>query len=233
MISKRNVYSGWSPFKREFSLAFVYANNLCSKFWWENLLIDQSASDTMRCHNDNEASLQIVNKNAQNRGEFQKSKESTFILQHQITKSRSIRKTLAVRPDFGWMKHCNKKRTAAAMTALLVLVIALAVAITVTALPTSKNQILGSNHYQDKIVADYLTKRKAALANDTKQRTGQSIVLTDSEKKANAILMRYKKEELDLAFKTEQFIGTESFVTARSKIEQSKVFKIIKQMPKG
>eukprot|EP00112_Aurelia_sp_Birch-Aquarium-sp1_P008853 Seg1986.8 transcript_id=Seg1986.8/GoldUCD/mRNA.D3Y31 product="Adenosine deaminase 2" protein_id=Seg1986.8/GoldUCD/D3Y31 len=117
------------------------------------------------------------------------------------------------------------------MTALLVVVIALAVAITVTALPISSRNIFGSN--QDKFVADYLTRRKAALENDTKQRTGQSIVLTDLEKAANTILMKYKKEELDLAFKTEQFIGTESFVTARSKIEQSKVFKIIKQMPKG
>ena len=117
------------------------------------------------------------------------------------------------------------------MTAFLVLVVAVAVTITVTALPTSVNKVFGSS--QDKIVDDYLTRRKAALANDTKQRTGQSIVMTDLEKAANAILMRYKKEELDLAFKTEQFIGTESFITAKSKIEQSKVFKIIRQMPKG
>ena len=80
---------------------------------------------------------------------------------------------------------------------------------------------------------DYMVKRKALLEEDAVNRTGYSLVLSDNEKKANAILMAWKHKELDKAFSTADFIGAESFITAKSKIEQSQVFKIIKKMPKG
>ena len=87
--------------------------------------------------------------------------------------------------------------------------------------------------YQGNATGDYLAERKILMDKDTVNRTGQSLVLSDNEKRANAILMGWKRKELDSAFATSQFIGAESFITAKSKIEQSQVFKIIKKMPKG
>lgn len=86
--------------------------------------------------------------------------------------------------------------------------------------------------YQSKSV-DYMTERKDLIAKDTVNRTGQNIVLTDAEKKANKILMGWKLKEMNEAFASGVFIGSESFITAKPKIEQSQVFKIIKKMPKG
>ena len=80
---------------------------------------------------------------------------------------------------------------------------------------------------------DYMSNRKVLLEKDTVNRTGYRLVLSDNEKKANAILMAWKHKELSAAFKSAEFIGAESFITAKSKIEQSQVYKIIKKMPKG
>lgn len=80
---------------------------------------------------------------------------------------------------------------------------------------------------------DYMSNRKILLEKDTVNRTGYRLVLSDNEKKANTILMAWKHKELSTAFATADFIGAESFITAKSKIEQSQVFKIIKKMPKG
>ena len=80
---------------------------------------------------------------------------------------------------------------------------------------------------------DYMSDRKSLLKKDTVNRTGNRLVLSDNEKKANKILMAWKHKELSSAFATAEFIGAESFITAKPKIEQSQVFKIIKKMPKG
>eukprot|EP00795_Rhopilema_esculentum_P016451 gene16451-7865_t len=82
-------------------------------------------------------------------------------------------------------------------------------------------------------VGDYLAERQKLIAEDAAQRTGQQIILTDKEKKANDILMAWKRKELDAAFTSGKFIGAESFITTKTKIVQSKVFQIIKKMPKG
>ena len=82
-------------------------------------------------------------------------------------------------------------------------------------------------------VGDYLAERQKIIAEDAAQRTGQQIILTDREKKANDILMAWKRKELDAAFTSGKFIGAESFITTKTKIDQSKVFQIIRKMPKG
>eukprot|EP00794_Sanderia_malayensis_P010998 gene10998-12161_t len=92
---------------------------------------------------------------------------------------------------------------------------------------------LSENHNDINSLEDYFSRRKELLFNDTKQRTGQTLVLSKSEQKANAILMSWKKKELDVAFKSAYFLSAESFITAKSKIDKSNVFKIIKKMPKG
>ena len=91
------------------------------------------------------------------------------------------------------------------------------------------NQSTKSRHAAN----DYMSNRKVLLEEDAVNRTGYRLKLSSNEKKANAILMAWKHKELDKAFSTADFIGAESFITAKSKIEQSQVFKIIKKMPKG
>jgi len=91
------------------------------------------------------------------------------------------------------------------------------------------NQSTKSRHAAN----DYMSNRKVLLEEDAVNRTGYRLKLSSNEKKANAILMAWKHKELDKAFSTADFIGADSFITAKSKIEQSQVFKIIKKMPKG
>ncbi len=80
---------------------------------------------------------------------------------------------------------------------------------------------------------DYLKQRHLLIAKDAKNRTGQNIVLTDSEKKANDIIMSFKRKELLSDFASQQTLSAQSFITAKPKIEESNVFKIIQKMPKG
>ena len=82
-------------------------------------------------------------------------------------------------------------------------------------------------------VKDYMTNREELINKDTDHRTGQKLQLSAVEEKANSILMGWKRNELDAAYKTEADISSESFITAKTKIEKSNVFKIIRKMPKG
>ncbi|XP_071500332.1 adenosine deaminase 2-like [Diadema antillarum] len=78
----------------------------------------------------------------------------------------------------------------------------------------------------------YLERRKAFLAAETKQIVGAGIALNDKEKKLNEILMSAKEKEVNSGFST-TFAPTVNFLIGRYLVEQSAVFNIIKQMPKG
>ena len=119
----------------------------------------------------------------------------------------------------------SRKRIA--LFAALFLVIAV-----VTPLAVYIESVVNSKSFR-KRANDYMSDRQTLLKKDTVNRTGNRLVLSDNEKKANKILMAWKHKELSSAFATAEFIGAESFITAKPKIEQSQVFKIIKKMPKG
>ena len=84
-----------------------------------------------------------------------------------------------------------------------------------------------------KSVAEFMAERNAILETESSQALGSDIVLNDSEILANEVLTFYKISELDSAFANDNLPSSESFLTAKSRIDQSDVFQFIKIMPKG
>ncbi|KAI0234306.1 Adenosine deaminase 2 [Lamellibrachia satsuma] len=64
--------------------------------------------------------------------------------------------------------------------------------------------------------------------------TGGDVVLNVDELKVNSILMKWKATELSEAMKPNGFfLPAHNFMTVKSKIDESDVFRFIKKMPKG
>lgn len=79
----------------------------------------------------------------------------------------------------------------------------------------------------------YWLEREQILANEQTNILGQSQVLTSDEQAVNDFLMEKKKEEMDAAFNSLDFLPAKNFLTVREEIEASPVYKFIKLMPKG
>ncbi|CAG5047724.1 unnamed protein product [Parnassius apollo] len=63
---------------------------------------------------------------------------------------------------------------------------------------------------------------------------GSGIRLTEEETQANEILMHWKHKEVDESFRNPQYFNfSKNYFTFRNEIEKSKVYRIIKRMPKG
>ncbi|KAJ8298951.1 hypothetical protein KUTeg_023011 [Tegillarca granosa] len=80
----------------------------------------------------------------------------------------------------------------------------------------------------------YMQQRKAAMDLDKKEIIGNSIVLNSIEEKVNQILLAAKQDEIDNSYKNgKPFPPAMHFFEGKQLIEKSKVFQMIKIMPKG
>lgn len=71
------------------------------------------------------------------------------------------------------------------------------------------------------------------LQKENARRTGGNLILTQQEENFNCKLMHLKKTEVMKAMQTGIFPPAMHFFKAKSYIEQSAVFNILKEMPKG
>lgn len=72
-------------------------------------------------------------------------------------------------------------------------------------------------------------ERDALIKLEASMQTGGQIVLTDAEQRLDAILMKYKQEEL----RRPDFPPAMHFFKARSLIRTSPIFSVLQKMPKG
>lgn len=80
----------------------------------------------------------------------------------------------------------------------------------------------------------YLQRRHFIRKTEKIKAIGGNIKLTAKEIEANKIILTAKQDELAYAYKSESdFLPSQHFFRAKSKIEDSKVFGIIKKLPKG
>lgn len=81
---------------------------------------------------------------------------------------------------------------------------------------------------------NYEEKRTALLEEETQVAVGGKIHLTEDENIANEILMKWKHQELDHSFKNPQhFNFSKHYFSYKKHIPNSKVYQIIRRMPKG
>ncbi|KAL7982244.1 hypothetical protein Chor_009842, partial [Crotalus horridus] len=78
-----------------------------------------------------------------------------------------------------------------------------------------------------------LSKREMILQKENARRTGGNLILAQQETNFNCKLMHLKKTEVMRAMQTGIFPPAMHFFKAKSFIEQSAVFNILKEMPKG
>lgn len=79
----------------------------------------------------------------------------------------------------------------------------------------------------------FLGERNKMLAEEDRQFLGGSLSLNALEKRVNSILMKAKTMEYDSAIATTDFIPAKHFFKAKSSMMQSRVYEIIRSMPKG
>jgi len=81
---------------------------------------------------------------------------------------------------------------------------------------------------------EYLEMRQNLLDQERQMRVGGKVELSDSELHVNAILMKLKGKELEVARRNITcFPPALHFFRAKELIDDSEVFKIIRAMPKG
>ncbi|KAK4873083.1 hypothetical protein RN001_015112 [Aquatica leii] len=83
-------------------------------------------------------------------------------------------------------------------------------------------------------LGDYWSDRDKLIAIEESQMLGSDVVLTEEEEAVNEFLMKDKLREYDSGFTNPRlFSPSRHFFEVRDNIEESNVFKFIKQMPKG
>ncbi|XP_057325715.1 adenosine deaminase 2-like [Microplitis mediator] len=81
---------------------------------------------------------------------------------------------------------------------------------------------------------DYWTKRAALITEEEKNSLGGNLSLDPKERLANDLLLTLKRKEIDDAFEGRaKFFPAKNFIEVRNEINKSKLFDIIKKMPKG
>lgn len=81
---------------------------------------------------------------------------------------------------------------------------------------------------------NYTSLRNEILEYEQRLMIGANLTLNETEQAANKILMKVKEEELDAGFKNPLlFASARNFLDAREDIEKSKVFRLLRHMPKG
>ncbi|KAL7295926.1 hypothetical protein TKK_0010962 [Trichogramma kaykai] len=85
-----------------------------------------------------------------------------------------------------------------------------------------------------KVNNDYWSQRAKLLQSEKKSMFGHGIVLDASEQAVNEILMKAKNEEIDKGFKDpSSFLPSQNFLRVHDSIDNSTVFRVIRDMPKG
>lgn len=80
----------------------------------------------------------------------------------------------------------------------------------------------------------YIKARNELIEDDKARSLGYDIVLSDKELKANEIIMAIKTEELDRGFEDpDNLTAAHHYFKRINQISQSKLFKVLKKMPKG
>ncbi|XP_038215753.1 adenosine deaminase 2-like [Zerene cesonia] len=83
-------------------------------------------------------------------------------------------------------------------------------------------------------IEDYQTKRAKLLRDESTQSIGGKITLTDNETLVNNCLMQLKFREVDYGFENPQYYNfSRHYFAYKDDIRKSKVYKIIRDMPKG
>ncbi|XP_043465578.1 adenosine deaminase 2-like isoform X2 [Leptopilina heterotoma] len=95
-----------------------------------------------------------------------------------------------------------------------------------------------NDEQSSKIVNNSETNFKANRSNllqmEEDMAFGSDVILGDEEKKVNDTLMEAKFKEIEIGFANEgKFLPKYNFLRVKDEIEKSKVFKMIKKMPKG
>ncbi|XP_072396173.1 adenosine deaminase 2-like [Diabrotica undecimpunctata] len=84
------------------------------------------------------------------------------------------------------------------------------------------------------VLADYWSERETLIDNDRNYGLGATLKLTEKEQRVNDVLMRYKLSEYDAGLKDlDTFLAAQHYFKVKDKIQYSKVFDIIKRIPKG
>lgn len=81
---------------------------------------------------------------------------------------------------------------------------------------------------------EFLEQRKTIFKEENDRYLGSQIILTEKEEKVNEILMKAKNEEVSLGFgNPKTFLAAKHMFEVLSDIESSRVFKILRKLPKG
>ncbi|KAM3963800.1 adenosine deaminase 2 [Aphomia sociella] len=84
------------------------------------------------------------------------------------------------------------------------------------------------------IINDYIASRSNIIAEEFQLSVGGKLILNDDEKIVNKILTRWKEEEAEDSFNHPQYFNfSKHYFTYKNDIYKSKVYQIIKRMPKG
>ncbi|KAF3419908.1 hypothetical protein E2986_00234 [Frieseomelitta varia] len=82
--------------------------------------------------------------------------------------------------------------------------------------------------------ANYTILRNEILEYEQRLMIGANLTLNDIERAANKVLMKVKKEELNAGFKNlSRYAPARNFLAVKEDIERSKVFHLLRRMPKG
>lgn len=89
-------------------------------------------------------------------------------------------------------------------------------------------------HIHAGMAGNYWTDRVKLLKEDENFALGSDVILSEAEQKANTILMRYKFAEMSEDFQhPEKYLPAQNFLKVRKEIDKSKIFNILKKLPKG
>ncbi|XP_013144576.1 PREDICTED: adenosine deaminase CECR1-like [Papilio polytes] len=85
-----------------------------------------------------------------------------------------------------------------------------------------------------KSIPNYIENRINLIESEVDMQLGSDVILNDDEKQANEILMHWKQKEIEESFRNPQhFNFSKHYFAYKNDIPKSKVYQIIKRMPKG
>ncbi|XP_014211278.1 adenosine deaminase 2-like [Copidosoma floridanum] len=91
-----------------------------------------------------------------------------------------------------------------------------------------------SNEVSSQDLSSYFAQRNSILDEERSMYFGSKILLDETERRANEVLMRYKRQELRAGTQDPRsFLPSRNFLAVSGLIEQSRVYQVIRRMPKA